>query len=105
MTNELLTVRFNSVNEILTLQEEEIVKKVSVSFCLNSVMRYMSVVPERRQLRKYYGVVFTVIVSYLYVCSRNMENKMFLVEKEVHVLIRNLVQMEKIAMCVLLDPN
>lgn len=34
MTNELLTVRFNSVNEILTLQEEEMVKKVSVSFYL-----------------------------------------------------------------------
>lgn len=32
MTNELLTVRLNSVNEILTLQEEEMVKKVSVSF-------------------------------------------------------------------------
>lgn len=68
-------------------------------------MRYMSVVPERHQLRKYYGVVSTVIASYLYVCSRNMENKMLLVEKEVHVLTRNLVQMEKIAMCVLLDPN
>lgn len=32
MTNELLTVRLKSVNEILTLQEEEIVKKVNVSF-------------------------------------------------------------------------
>lgn len=31
--------------------------------------------------------------------------KCLLVEKEVHVLTRNLVQMEKIAMCVLLDPN
>lgn len=53
----------------------------------------MSVVPEEHQLRKCYGVVFTVIESYLHVCSRNMENKMLLVEKEVHVLARNLVQM------------
>lgn len=30
MTTELLTVRLNSVNEILTLQEEKIVKKVNV---------------------------------------------------------------------------
>lgn len=45
------------------------------------------------------------MVIYLYVCSHSMENKMLLVEKEVHVLTRNLVQMEKIAMCVLLDPN
>lgn len=31
MTTELLTVRLNSVNEILALQEEKMVKKVSVS--------------------------------------------------------------------------
>lgn len=34
MTTELLTVRLNSVNEILTLQEEKMVKKVSVSSSL-----------------------------------------------------------------------
>lgn len=33
------------------------------------------------------------------------DNKMLIVKKEVQFLIRNLVQMEKIAMCVLLDPN
>ncbi len=31
MTTELLTVRLNSVNEILALQEEKMVKKVSVN--------------------------------------------------------------------------
>lgn len=31
MTTELLTVRLNSVNEILALQEKKMVKKVSVS--------------------------------------------------------------------------
>lgn len=31
MTTELLTIRFNSVSEILALQEQKIVKKVSVT--------------------------------------------------------------------------
>ncbi|XP_051257324.1 coiled-coil alpha-helical rod protein 1 isoform X1 [Dicentrarchus labrax] len=36
MTNELLTVRLNSVNEILTLQEEKMVKKTSTGPLVNN---------------------------------------------------------------------
>lgn len=32
MANELLTIRLNSVNEILTLQEQKVVEKVRVGF-------------------------------------------------------------------------
>lgn len=41
MTTELLTVRLNSVNEILSLQEEKIVNKVSVH-CLVTIPKMLS---------------------------------------------------------------
>lgn len=67
MTTELLTVRLNSVNDILALQEEEMVEKVSnvcCSFdisCLCVKFTVRSLYLCQKKVRKNYELNYTLI--------------------------------------------